>query len=69
MHSVEPWSYLRDLLCLLPRWPSKRVLELAPAYWRETADKKDTQERLVANPFRSVTAMKLEAHGRDCTEP
>ena len=18
---VEPWSYLRDILCLIPRWP------------------------------------------------
>lgn len=30
MVNVEPWSYLRDLFCLLPRWPKHRVLELAP---------------------------------------
>jgi hypothetical protein len=28
MLRVEPWSYLRDILCLLPRWPSHRILEL-----------------------------------------
>ena len=37
MLGLEPWSYLRDLLCLLPEWPVHRVLELAPAYWLQTA--------------------------------
>jgi hypothetical protein len=31
LHRIEPLSYIRDLLCLLPRWPRSRVLELAPA--------------------------------------
>jgi len=35
MHEIEPLAYMRDLLCLLPRWPRHRVLELAPAYWRQ----------------------------------
>ena len=30
MHGIEPWSYLRDLFCLMPSWPRSRVLELAP---------------------------------------
>ena len=29
MHGVEPWSYLRDLFCLLPTWGDHRRLELA----------------------------------------
>ena len=29
-NELEPWRYLRDLLCLLPTWPAHRVLELAP---------------------------------------
>ena len=29
MHDIEPLAYMRDLLCLLPRWPRHRVLELA----------------------------------------
>ena len=33
---VEPWAYLRDLFCILPEWPHRRVLELAPANWAQT---------------------------------
>jgi hypothetical protein len=36
MLGIEPWSYLRDLLCLLLRWPQHQVLELAPANWAAT---------------------------------
>ncbi len=55
LHGIEPWAYLRDLFCLLPSWPQTRVLELAPAYWRETLKQEDTQQRLAANIYRSVT--------------
>jgi hypothetical protein len=41
LHKIEPFAYMRDLLCLVPRWPSHRVLELAPAYWRETLEKRE----------------------------
>jgi hypothetical protein len=54
LHKIEPFAYMRDLLCLLPRWPSHRVLELAPAYWRETLEKRETQETLDANVLRRV---------------
>lgn len=54
MHDVEPLGYLRDLLCLLPSWPSSRVLELAPAYWKETLKQQETQQRLAANVFRRI---------------
>jgi len=36
LQRIEPWAYLRDLFCLLPGWPQRRVLELAPAYWAQT---------------------------------
>ena len=26
---VEPWSYLRDVFCLLPTWPEHELLDLA----------------------------------------
>ena len=39
LHGIEPWSYLRDLLCLIPSWPQSRVLELAPACWRQTVER------------------------------
>jgi transposase len=55
MHEIEPWSYLRDLLCLLPRWSKRRVLELAPAYWSKTLACPDTQQRLATNVFRPLT--------------
>ena len=54
LHKIEPFAYVRDLLCLLPRWPSHRVLELAPAYWRQTLEKRETQQTLDANILRRV---------------
>jgi transposase/FtsZ-binding cell division protein ZapB len=54
MHGLEPWSYLRDLFCLLPRWPKRRVLELAPTSWQQTLEREDTQQRLAANVYRKV---------------
>jgi transposase len=55
LHGIEPWAYLRDLLCLLPSWPRSRVLELSPAYWHKTLEQGDTQQRLAANVYRRVT--------------
>ena len=52
MHGIEPWAYLRDLFYLLPDWPRSRVLELAPAYWKQTLEKSEAQRRLDENPLR-----------------
>jgi transposase len=54
LHRIEPLGYMRDLLCLLPRWPRNRVLELTPAHWRKTLEKRDAQQALEANVFRRV---------------
>jgi transposase len=54
LHEIEPLGYMRDLLCLLPRWPRHRVLELAPAYWSKTLEQSETQQKLDANVFRRV---------------
>ena len=62
MHGIEPWAYLRDLLCLIPNWPAHRILELAPAFWDETLQKEDTQQRLAADIFRPVTMLKSGSH-------
>jgi hypothetical protein len=43
---------MRDLLWLLPRWPQRRVLELAPAYF-----KRETQQKFDANVFRVVLGL------------
>jgi transposase len=48
LHSIEPWAYLRDVLTLLPSWPAKDVLALAPKYWNETRQDKETQRRLAS---------------------
>ena len=46
MHDLEPWAYLRDVLTLLPLWRKSHVIELAPAYWRETLARPETQRLL-----------------------
>jgi transposase len=55
MQRIEPWSYLRDLFCLLPGWSNKRLLELAPASWAATLADPTVQQKLDANIFRRVT--------------
>jgi transposase len=61
MHDIEPRDYLRDLFCLLPDWPHARLLDLAPAYWKQTREQHDTQQRLAANVFRRAV-LELETH-------
>lgn len=55
MHSIEPWSYLRDLFCLIPQWPVHRILDLAPLNWKKTAALPDVQQLLDANLYRRLT--------------
>lgn len=57
MHRIEPWSYLRDLFCVLPSWPIKKVLDLAPANWGTTVREPSTQATLDANIFRRATVL------------
>lgn len=62
LHELEPWAYLRDLFCLLPGWPRRRVLDLAPANWNETLKNEDAQQRLDANIFRRASLGLLDDH-------
>ena len=55
MLGVEPWACLRDLMCLLPRWPKHQVLELAPVNWTPTVAREDVQAKLAADPYRALT--------------
>lgn len=55
LHSLEPYAYLRDLFCLLPSWPRNQVLELAPAYFKQTLQREDVQQRLRTNVFRTIS--------------
>jgi hypothetical protein len=52
LHGIEPWGYLRDLFCLVPSWPSRRILELAPVCWRQTVERAEVRERLANDIFR-----------------
>lgn len=65
LHNIEPWAYLRDLLCLLPSWPRRRVLELAPLSWNQTLQDRHTQERLTANIYRQATLAPSAVHPSD----
>jgi len=49
LHDIEPERYLREVMCLLPDWPSTRVLELAPCNWKQTRQQPDTHKRLEDN--------------------
>lgn len=55
MHSVEPWSYLRDPFCLITEWPVHRILELAPLNWKNTASRPDVEALLEASLYRRLT--------------
>ncbi len=44
MHGLDVEQYLRDLFRVLPLWPSRRVLELAPHCWKSTRARLDTIE-------------------------
>ena len=62
IHKLEPWQYLRDLLCLLPAWPNHRVLELAPAYFTNTLKQQETQEILTNNLYRRALLGDFDPH-------
>jgi transposase len=55
MLGIEPWAYLRDILCLLRDWPRHALLELAPCNWAKTCARDDVKAKLDADPFRAIT--------------
>ena len=63
MHGIEPFAWLRDVLCLLPEWNVQNVLELSPMKWRETSQREDVQKKLEANAWRQVSTGKLKPRG------
>jgi transposase len=36
LHGLDPETYLREIIRIMPLWPSDRYLELAPRYWAGT---------------------------------
>lgn len=64
LHDIEPEAYLREVMCLLPDWPKRRVLELAPCNWKQTRQKPEAQQLLADNLWLTV----LEAIDRSHEE-
>lgn len=44
LHRLDPETYLRDIIRVLPFWPSDRYLELSPKYWVATRAVLDAEE-------------------------
>jgi transposase len=44
MHGLDVEEYLRDLFRVLPSWPQKRIIELAPHRWKATRTRLDPLE-------------------------
>jgi transposase len=44
LHNLEPWKYLDELLRILPHWPARRFIELAPKNWAQTRARLDPSE-------------------------
>jgi len=44
LHRLDPFTYLEEVLRLLPSWPRDRYLELAPAHWAATRPRLDPDE-------------------------
>lgn len=44
LHRLDPESYLRELIRVLPHWPRERYLELSPKYWAETRARLDAAQ-------------------------
>jgi transposase len=55
LHGLEPFAYLRDLLCLVPGWKVGNVLQLAPMNWAATSARDDVKKALAENLYRRVS--------------
>jgi len=53
LHALDPYSYLEEILRVLPYWPRDRYLELAPKYWRATRGRLKPEE--LAAPLSAFT--------------
>jgi transposase len=44
LHKLDPFSYLEEILRVLPYWPRERYLELAPKHWTATRSRLNPEE-------------------------
>jgi transposase len=47
LHDINPETYLEQMLRLVPNWPSTRVIQLAPKYWKQTLAGLDAKHRAI----------------------
>ena len=65
LHGLDPLTYLRDLIRVLPFWPQGRELELAPLFWAQTRARLDPEELATEAGWITVPAKPLDiAHAR-----
>ena len=81
LHEIEPLAYMRDLLCLLPSWPSHRVLRhCAARRAREIGDLGENSRQGICrrgavldhgdrSPTSRNASAKVLGAGRSCIEP
>lgn len=50
VHRLNPEVYLEQVLRLAPHWPTTRMLELSPKYWKRTVDALDERGRRIITP-------------------
>jgi hypothetical protein len=44
LHRLDPFTYLDEILRVLPYWPRDRYLELAPKHWSRTRGRLNPEE-------------------------
>lgn len=44
LHRLDPFTYLDEILRVLPYWPRDRYLELAPKHWSRTRSRLNSEE-------------------------
>ena len=64
LHGLEPEAYLRDVIRVVPYWPSDRYLELAPKNWTATCGRLDADQ--LAPRGRAAERARAECGERDC---
>ena len=53
LHGLDPETYFRDVIRVMPYWPRDRYLELSPKYWLQTRARIDAVE--LARPVGIIT--------------
>lgn len=70
LHRLNPQIYIEQLLRIVPHWPNKRVLELAPKYWLQTVAGLEPRWRaLLERPWEPGIVVSAEVVARGSRGP